>query len=158
MRHFLFLLILLPVAAFAQQTLSDNAKVSVLTCGKGNELYSLYGHTAVRISDPSSGLDMVYNYGTFDFSTPNFGLKFVKGDLQYFVSTSSFRDFLENYDYEQRSVLEQVLDLPQSKKQELFDRLNRVLSSSERYYTYKFIDRNCTTKVADLLNELLGRS
>lgn len=157
MRLFLLLLIFTPLAISAQPvTLSDSARVSILTCGKGHELYSLFGHTALRINDPVSGVDMVYNYGTFDFRTENFALKFVKGDLQYFVSTSTFADFLYNYEYEKRSVLEQVLELSQQKKQQLFDRLNAVLLSPERFYTYKFIDRNCTTKVADLLNELLG--
>lgn len=157
MRYFFLLLILMPLALFAQpMTLSDSAKVSVLTCGKGNELYSLYGHTALRIHDPATGLDKVFNYGTFDFATENFALKFVKGDLQYFVSTSTFADFLYNYEYEKRSVFEQTLDLPQVKKQQLYNKLNAVLQSGERFYTYKFIDRNCTTKVADLINELCG--
>ncbi len=137
-------------------TLSPIAEVSVLTCGKGNELYALYGHTAMRIYDPVNGIDKVYNYGTFDFTTPNFGLKFVKGDLQYFVSTSSFEDFIYNYDQEKRSVFEQTLNLTQSQKQQMFDRLNKVMLSQDRFYTYKFIDRNCTTKIADLIREVVG--
>lgn len=156
-RLFLLILAFVGISASAQfMTLSDSAQVSVLTCGKGNELYSLFGHTALRISDPANGIDKVYNYGTFDFSTPNFALKFVKGDLQYFVSTSTFEDFLYNYDYEKRSVFEQVLDLTQPQKQQLFNKLNTVLVSQERFYTYKFIDRNCTTKVADLINEYVA--
>ncbi|RZJ70875.1 DUF4105 domain-containing protein [Flavobacterium sp.] len=158
MRHiFVLLLAFLSLQVSAQfTTLSPMAEVSVLTCGKGNELYSLYGHTAMRIHDPANGIDKVYNYGTFDFATPNFGLKFVKGDLQYFVSTSTFDDFVYNYDDEKRSVFEQVLNLTQSQKQQMFDRLNKVLISQERFYTYKFIDRNCTTKIADLVNEVVG--
>jgi len=139
-------------------TLSDKAEISVLTCGKGHELYSLFGHTALRVSDPVNGIDKVYNYGTFDFSTPNFGLRFVKGDLQYFVSTSTFEDFLYDYDYEKRSVFEQVLNLTQVQKQNVFDHLNKVLISDERFYQYKFIDRNCTTKVADIIDEVVGRN
>lgn len=136
--------------------LTSAAEISVITCGKGNELYSLYGHTALRIHDSILHLDKVYNYGTFDFKTKNFGLKFVKGDLQYYVSTSSFAEFLEEYQYDKRSVFEQVLNLPQDKKQALYEKLTRTVLSSDRFYTYKFIDRNCTTKIADLLNETLG--
>lgn len=153
----LFYVFIFLITTFSQaQQLSPSAQISVLTCGKGNELYSLFGHTALRIDDPVTGVDRVYNYGTFDFATPNFALKFVKGDLQYFVSVSNFREFLYNYNYEERSVLEQVLDVPQEKKQELFSRLNQSLNSSDRFYTYKFIDKNCTTKVMDILNEVLG--
>ncbi|RZJ66095.1 MAG: DUF4105 domain-containing protein [Flavobacterium sp.] len=157
MRRFLFLLIFMPLLSFGQLvTLSDSAQISVLTCGKGNELYSLYGHTALRINDPATGIDKVFNYGTFDFNTGNFALRFVKGDLQYFVSVSTFEDFIYNYEYEKRSVFEQVLNLSQAQKQLLYNKLNLVLMSKERFYTYKFIDRNCTTKVADLINELAG--
>ena len=70
--------------------LSENAEVSIITCGTGSEIYSLFGHTAIRIKDTENQIDEVYNYGTFDFNTPNFILKFVKGDLQYFVTSLFF--------------------------------------------------------------------
>lgn len=136
--------------------LSPKATVSVLTCATGNESYSLFGHTALRISDPSQGLDVVYNYGAFDFSTPNFVAKFAKGDLDYFVVAHSYLDFISQYQYEGRSVYEQKLHLALPVKQRLLNRLNNTLQTEERFYTYKFIDKNCTTMVVDLLNEVLG--
>lgn len=136
--------------------LSPKATVSVLTCATGNESYSLFGHTALRISDPNQALDVVYNYGAFDFSTPNFVAKFAKGDLQYFVTAHSFNDFIYQYQYEGRSVYEQKLQLPLAMKQQLLERLQTTLQTEERFYTYKFIDRNCTTMVVDLLNQTLG--
>lgn len=136
--------------------LTENAIISILNCGTGNEAYSLYGHTGIRIKDAKNNLDIVFNYGAFDFNTPNFMLKFVKGDLQYFVTTNSFRDFEYSYRYEKRSIYEQVLNLTQSQKQQLFQQLNESLYSNERYYTYKFIDRNCTTMVIDKVNNVLG--
>ncbi|MGK4569256.1 lipoprotein N-acyltransferase Lnb domain-containing protein [Flavobacterium sp. 3HN19-14] len=146
----LFLLIFIGINGFSQQRiLSENAFVSVLTADTGNELYSLFGHTAIRVSDPINGIDVVFNYGTFDFRTPNFYLKFVKGDLQYFVSTSTYEGFVEEYIYENRGVYEQKLNLTQAQKQEIFNHLVAVLSSEEKYYTYKFIDRNCTTMVVE---------
>ncbi|WP_313803894.1 DUF4105 domain-containing protein [Flavobacterium sp.] len=141
--------------SFGQLQLSDKAEISLLTCGSGNELYSIYGHTALRINDAERGLDIVYNYGTFDFSTPNFYGKFIKGDLQYFVSTSSFEEFNYAYIYDNREIIEQVLNLSQEQKQKIFNELSAVLSSDKRFYTYKFIDRNCTTMVADLINSVL---
>ena len=126
--------------------LSPKATVSVLTCATGNESYSLFGHTAVRIADPEQFLDVVYNYGAFDFSTPNFVAKFAKGDLQYFVVADSFSEFIGRYQYEGRSVYEQKLRLSLPLKQQLFDQLNKTLQSEERFYTYKFIDRNYLTK------------
>lgn len=137
-------------------TLTVASKVSIITCGTGNESYSLYGHTGIRIKDTLKGIDIVYNYGAFDFDTPNFILKFVKGDLQYFVTTNSYQDFEYSYKYENRSIYEQELSLSLEKKQELYQNLNSSLFSDERFYTYKFIDRNCTTMVIDKINEILG--
>jgi hypothetical protein len=133
--------------------LSKEAKVSVITCGTGNESYSLFGHTAIRISDPFNNIDVVYNYGAFDFNTPNFVLKFIKGDLQYFAVAHSYADFINEYQYEKRSVYEQELDIPYTLKQKLFDNLNTSLASGESHYTYKFIDKNCTSMVVDIINK-----
>lgn len=136
--------------------LSKDAKISVLTCGLGNETYSYFGHTGIRVSDPGNNFDVVYNYGTFDFRTPNFVMKFAKGDLQYFATVHSFADFLNEYTYEKRSIYEQELLISPDLKQKLFDKLNAVLASDEKFYTYKFIDKNCTSMVVDVINNTLN--
>ena len=135
--------------------LSKNARISVITCGTGNESYSLFGHTAVRVNDPDKYIDVVYNYGAFDFGTPNFVVKFTKGDLQYFAVAHSYADFINDYTYERRSVYEQELQIPDTLKQKLFDNLNKALQLENRYYTYKFIDKNCTSMVIDVINKTL---
>ncbi len=140
-------------AAIAQTRLSDESKISLLTCGPGNELYSVFGHTAIRIYDPALGMDVVCNFGTFDFDTPNFYMKFVQGDLQYMLSTSSYEDFVYTYQHYNRDVFEQGLNLTLAQKQQIADDLQQTLRSDRRFYTYKFIDRNCTTMVADLINK-----
>ncbi len=162
MRGFRFqkimLLILMFNFSFGQSLpLSQKARVSVLTCGLGNESYSFFGHTAIRVADPANNIDVVYNYGAFDFRTPNFVAKFAKGDLQYFVIAHSFADFINEYNYEKRSIYEQELLIPQDAKQKLFDNLNTTLLSEDRYYTYKFIDKNCTSMVVDIINKTLNK-
>jgi len=153
----LFALCLMSLNTSAQLLpLSPKATVSVLTCATGNESYTLFGHTALRISDPNQALDVVYNYGAFDFSTPNFVAKFAKGDLEYFVVAHPYLDFISQYQYEGRSVYEQKLRITLPLKQQLFEELTSTLQSEKRYYTYKFIDKNCTTMVVDLLNKTLG--
>lgn len=152
----LFITLLLTFISNGQTLkLSNNTIVSVLTCDIGNESYSLFGHTAIRIADPENNLDLVYNYGAFDFATPNFVAKFTKGDLQYFAVVNKYVDFINQYTYEQRSVFEQELNIPITLKQQLFDNLTHALASSESYYTYKFIDKNCTSMVVDILNKTL---
>jgi hypothetical protein len=152
---FLFLFLTIHVSFAQNLLLSKEAKVSVLTCGTGNESYSLFGHTAIRISDPFNNIDVVYNYGAFDFNTPNFVLKFIKGDLQYFAVAHSYADFVNEYQYDRRSVYEQELNISYALKQKLFDNLNTSLASGESHYTYKFIDKNCTSMVVDIINKTL---
>lgn len=152
---FLFLFVFFQ--GFSQEfQLSDNAKVSIITIGTATPSYALYGHTGIRFKDTNNNLDVVFNYGAFDFETPNFMLRFVKGDLQYFVTSNSYADFEYSYQYENRSIYEQELNLPIDKIRILFNKINNSMSSNERFYTYKFIDKNCTTMVIDKVNEVIG--
>lgn len=151
------LLILISFNGFSQNiSLSNQAKVSILTCGTGPESYAMYGHTGIRIQDSLRGIDVVYNYGAFDFDTPNFIGKFVKGDLQYFVTNGNYIDFYYNYQAENREIIEQDLALSSAQINQLFQQLNASVYSDDRFYTYKFIDRNCTTMVVDKINSTLG--
>lgn len=134
-------------------TLSDQAKVSVITCGTGNELHSLFGHTGIRILDETLGIDLVYNYGAFDFSAPNFYGKFLKGDLLYFIGLDDFNSFLFNYQMSNRSVWEQPLEISLENKQAVFDELASTYGTKKALYTYKFIDKNCTTLAVDLIEK-----
>ena len=158
LKRFLFLICFLYFnSVFSQQTSTteNNLNVSILTVGTADESHSLYGHTALRIKDTNVHTDIVYNYGMFDFDTENFILKFVKGDLQYYAAAYPFDDFEYSYRLENRSIYEQVLNLSPQEKQLLSYKLNANLYSEDRLYTYKFIDRNCTTKVIDIVNEVL---
>lgn len=136
--------------------LSKNAQVSILTIGTSHQSYALYGHTGIRFKDDISNIDVVFNYGAFDFETKNFMLKFVKGDLQYFVSSSSYADFEYTYKLENRSIYEQKLNLPTKTISTLFTKIYNSTLTNERFYTYKFIDKNCTVIVIDKINETLG--
>ena len=154
---FLFLLVNPIFESFGQGgILSEDSRISILTIGTANESHTLYGHTGIRISDQKRGIDIVYNFGYFDFNTPYFLAKFVKGDLQYFVATNQYADFEYSYRMENRSIYEQTLNLTLAKKQELSDNLHQNLFSENRNYTYKFIDKNCTTMVIDKVNAVLG--
>ena len=137
--------------------LSPSAEISVITCGPGEqEAFTAYGHSALRIKDPVLGFDRVYNYGTFDFNTPNFYGKFATGRLDYMLSVSSYSRFIGEYMYEGRWVKEQVLDLPGEKSQELFAFLEENYLPENRYYRYDFFYDNCATRIVDALEAVLG--
>ncbi len=134
--------------------LSPAAQISVLTCGPGEELYSTFGHSAIRVQDPTLGIDQVYNYGTFDFNTPNFYLKFTRGKLLYALSTQSFPRFLYSYQLENRWVKEQLLDLSIAQKQELFRFLRTNNLPENRFYKYDFFFDNCSSRIRDGFNDI----
>jgi hypothetical protein len=148
----IFLLLLFLGFGFAQgQPDSSKLRISLLTCTPGSELYSVFGHNALRIIDSASGTDVVYNYGTFNFSDPDFYTKFVRGKLLYFLSQSSFDDFMAEYRYFKRGVIEQVLNLNSSEKTQLQQFMFDNIREENRYYSYDFLFDNCSTRLRDLI-------
>jgi len=137
--------------AQAQDNSHCPVRISLLTCAPGQELYSTFGHTAIRIIDSIRHTDIVYNYGTFNFDDPNFYMKFVRGKLDYFLSAAYYPDFMYEYQEEQRSVTEQVLNLTCAQKQQIVEALNTNMQAENRMYKYDFIYDNCTTRVRDLI-------
>lgn len=152
-----FLSVIVFLTAFSgiakAQKLSDNAQISLLTCNPGTDLYSVFGHTAIRVKDYDKGIDWVYNYGTFNFKTPNFYVKFVRGQLNYQLSVNHMGDFLREYQYENRSVYEQVMDLTKAEKEEVFNFLEFNRLPENMYYLYDFFFDNCATRVRDVFQK-----
>ncbi|HOS15612.1 MAG TPA: DUF4105 domain-containing protein [Bacteroidales bacterium] len=154
-RHLIVLLFSLISFQLNAQTLSDKSFISVLTCGEGNELYSTFGHTAIRVCDSLLQTDIVFNYGTFDFNTPNFYVKFSQGRLPYMLSVTSFENFVAEYRYEGRFVYEQILALSTEEKDNLYNLLIENYRPENRYYAYDFFMDNCATRVRDIINKSL---
>jgi len=122
----------------------------LLTCSPGEELYSTFGHTALRVKDNATRSDIIFNYGTFEFG-PNFYTKFIKGQLRYFLSIENFADFAYSYQYESRSIQEQVLRLSCAEKEKLFAALQANAQEENKYYQYDFLFDNCTTRARDIV-------
>jgi hypothetical protein len=139
---------------FAQRDSSNqncHFRISLLTCTPGNELYSTFGHSALRVLDSSSNTDIIYNYGTFDFDDPNFYSKFTRGKLLYYVSLERFDNFVQQYQYDQRGIVEQVISLSCEEKQRLVYALHENAKEENKYYKYDFINDNCTTRLRDIV-------
>jgi hypothetical protein len=149
------LVLLLFISLFAQhleaQDTVPRLRISVLTCGPGEELYSTFGHTAIRIIDSTAQTDIVYNYGNFDFNDPDFYMKFTKGVLDYFLGVTSFAEFMYEYEVTKRDVTEQELLLTENAKLSIRKVLNETLFSAARFYKYDFLYDNCTSRVRDIL-------
>jgi hypothetical protein len=144
----LFFILSAILSAPAQITLSDQAEISVITCGPGqNELYSAFGHSAFRVTDPVNGLDYAFNYGVFDFSQPNFYLNFARGHNYYKLAVQDYKQFEYFYRYYNRYVHEQVLNLTPQQKQRLFDYLQWNALPENQTYLYDYFYDNCATKL-----------
>ena len=155
-RSFIVLFLIITQVLCQDSVLSESAQISVLTCGPGQELYTAFGHSAFRVQDPEKGIDVVYNYGTFDFQAPNFYTNFARGKLIYTLSRQRFENFLYAYEYEKRWVKEQILDLNPEQKDELIIFLENNYRPENRDYQYDFLYDNCSTKMPDILREILG--
>lgn len=131
-------------------------QISLLTCDPGEEIYSSFGHSGIRVLELTTGRDVVYNYGTFDFGAPNFVLNFAGGRLDYYLSVSTFDRFIAEYDYFQRAVREQILDLNEQQKLDLIQFLETNYLPENRAYRYDFFFDNCATRVRDALSTVLG--
>jgi len=137
-------------------TLAKDAEISIITIGPGKQLYDSFGHNAIRVSDPSNGKDLAFNYGTFDFNTPNFYIKFGQGKLPYALSVSTYDGFLINYIAEKRWIKQQKLDLTYGEKIAIFEFLLNNAQPSNREYQYDFFFDNCATRIRDVLAVNLG--
>lgn len=153
----LIILACLPSGVIAQND-PCKIRVSLLTCSPGDELYSTFGHSALRVTDSVSGRDLVFNYGTFNFEESNFYMKFVRGKLNYFISVEEFNSFAADYNAENRSITEQVLNLNCEEKEKVLEFLNWNMMPANRFYKYDFTFDNCTTRLRDLVDTISGNS
>ncbi len=131
--------------------LSNDAFFSLITCTPGNEVYNQFGHSAIRLKDDKLGLDFVYNYGTFNYETPNFILKFIERKLMYTLSKSSFKPFLNSFVQEGRGVAEQKIRFDSVQRQKLFEILETNYLPQNREYLYDFFYDNCASKIRDVI-------
>ncbi len=151
---------LLPVLFFLYVSLQpaysqvSDTSIYLITCGPGTETYSIYGHSALRVLINRS--DTIYNWGVFDFSTPNFAWKFAKGRLDYLLDLESFERFLQSYFYEKRYVLSQKINLDPVETKQLLLLINENLKPENLKYRYDFFYDDCSTRIRDLIEKSTG--
>lgn len=128
----------------------------MVTVLAGEDVWTEFGHSAIRVRDPMRGIDLLYNYGTFDFSDPYFIPKFTYGRLDYMLSVGHYTNMLDFYRRLERPVIEQHLSLTAAQRQELFRFLQINARPENRTYRYDFLFDNCSTRVRDAFEKALG--
>ncbi|MBR5194495.1 MAG: DUF4105 domain-containing protein [Bacteroidaceae bacterium] len=153
MRKFLFSFVLMLIPFYGWGTVSDSVRVSLLTCAPGSEIYSFFGNTALRYENPAKGEDWVFNYGMFSFNTPNFVMRFVKGETDYQLGVVPYRYFEGEYAMRGSSVYQQELNLTPQEKENIIRLLEENYRPANRTYRYNYFYDNCTTRARDKVEQ-----
>ena len=159
-----FLLIFFPIWAFSYSlNISENiesTEISVLTCDPGNEIYSLFGHSALRIKNPVNDQDLVVNWGLFEFSESQFqfGYDFAKGRLKYYMGIQLMSNFITEYRRSKRGIREQVLNLSNQEKYQIIQLLEENYKPENRKYKYEFFYDNCSSRLRDVIKKVFGEN
>ncbi|MBR3625899.1 MAG: DUF4105 domain-containing protein [Bacteroidaceae bacterium] len=144
------------LSVFSMKAQSDSLRVSLLTCGPGQEVYNLFGHSAIRVKNEATGVDYVFNYGIFSFNTPNFVLRFCLGQTDYQLGVQYYDDFVWNYQMQGRFVHEQVLNLTEQEKLQLVAALEENYLPENRIYRYNYFYDNCATRPRDIVERAIN--
>lgn len=136
---------------------ANKTQISLLTCSPDDgEVYSFFGHSAVRLQNQSMNLDVVFDYGVFSFDTPYFILKFIKGDTDYIVISRSFQNFQNEFASRGVEVKEQVFNLSDEDVDKISQYLIWNIQEENRVYRYNFLENNCSSKIYDIIHDQLG--
>lgn len=157
MNRYLLLLVLLSVTFCGKikgnTSNNDSIQVSLITCAPGDQIYTLFGHTAIRVNIPSENYDVVYNYGIFDFNSENFIWRFALGETDYILGKYYFHDFLKEYITSNRSVWEQQINISNAEKLKLIQSLEENALPQNRVYRYNYFYDNCATRPFKKISE-----
>ncbi|GHT14983.1 membrane protein [Bacteroidia bacterium] len=135
----------------------DNLQVSLLTVKPSSiAVYTIYGHTALRLYDPSNNTDIVLNWGMFDSHAPNFLFHFVKGETDYYFTTMDYSSFFLEYSWKNTTITEQILSIPNENKAAFIQMIALNLKPENRNYRYNFLFDNCTTRPRDIIEKCCG--
>ena len=148
-------LLLLTLSSNAQLQLTEASEISVLSIGPGYLLNDSFGHSAIRVKDPLYNFDVVYDYGRYDFEAEGFYLNFAQGKLNYMIGRTEFEDFLSFYEYQNRRVQEQQLNLSTKQKTAFYYFLTENIKPENQSYPYDFFYNNCATKITDAIESIL---
>ena len=144
-------------SAFSKITLDDDATISLLTVHpQSKAVYTIFGHTAIRVKSDSLNIDIVYNYGHFDSGRPNFIYHFVRGETDYVLGLEEFSFFRYKYQFDNSYIEEQILHLSIEEKRAVFDFLNNNALPENRGYRYDYFFDNCSTRPRDIIEDLIA--
>ncbi|BAG83287.1 MAG: DUF4105 domain-containing protein [Candidatus Azobacteroides pseudotrichonymphae] len=156
-RYFIFFLLCVSTLYTSKASKTDDLQVSLLTVMPySNKVYTIYGHSVLRIHNLKQNTDIVFNWGTFGFDTRYFLYHFLKGEISYSLSKTDYYQFLQCYDLLKTTIIEQILYLSPESKEYLLQMLSVNLHPKNRAYHYNFLKDNCTTHIRNSIEKTIG--
>lgn len=155
MRKYLLIILCFVSTWCSAITLGDSAQIQLVTCTQGQQVWSKYGHSGIRVIDPANQLDIVFNYGIFNLMADDFYIKFIKGQTYYQLGIEHYQQFVAFYGSIGRTIYWQQLNLTQQQKQRIFDALLENYQPQNRFYLYNFVFDNCATRPYYLIKNAL---
>ena len=134
----------------------DDFQISILTVGPGIDLVDAFGHTGIRVIDKKNNLDLVFNFGIYDYNAPNFYSNFFRGRPVFSLGINRFNDFFDSYVKQNRKVYEQIIKISNDRKKIIVESLIQNSKEENKFYVYEYFDDNCSTRVADILINEIG--
>ena len=131
-------------------------RVVLLTMGPGSAVWERFGHNAIWVQDPATGIDHAFNYGMFDFAQENFLANFIRGRMEYWMEPFDARRMMGFYQQQNRTIWAQELNLTPRQAVALRDFLLWNARPENRLYRYDYYRDNCSTRVRDALDRVLG--
>lgn len=150
--------LLLGAGTLQAQAPGETLRISVITWGPGDIVYERFGHNAIRVQDTAAGTDLAYNWGMFDFEQPGFLRRFLSGDTRYWVEAFPSEWLIRLYAAQDRESIEQELALTPAERAELARVVAEMALEENRYYRYEYFRDNCSTRIRDVLDRVLGGS
>jgi len=155
----LFLLISAPAPAPAQVATAEPGSqltVYLLTMGPGDQVWEKFGHNAIWIHDASTGSDIAFHWGVFDFRDKDFYPNFIRGRMRYLMGAFDFNETLNFYRESNRTVWAQELNLTPAQRNSLAQFIYWNVRPENRYYRYDYYRDNCSTRVRDAIDGAIG--
>ncbi|MGN6789494.1 MAG: lipoprotein N-acyltransferase Lnb domain-containing protein [Rhodanobacteraceae bacterium] len=147
---------LLPARAGVADAPGANLRVDLYTYGPGAIYWERFGHDALVITDTASGEAYAFNYGMFDFDQKDFYLNFARGIMIYRAAAWPAAEDIQQFSGEGRSITDQHLNLTPAQRAQLRDFLVWNVQPEHSRYRYRYFTDNCTTRVRDALDRVLG--
>lgn len=131
-----------------------NIEVSLITFYPGDEVFEVFGHSEIMVKYDKNKSPYFFNYGVFDFNTPNFIGRYITGETDYMCA--NLPPQLDGGLKAGRKMIKQELNLTQEQARQVLTMLITNAQPENRMYRYRHFSDNCSTRPRDIIEQALG--